>query len=100
MESIVQTHGMLISGLILLITYIFIASERVQKSVAALVGASVTLLLGLYGHHPVFEYVAFDVIFLLVGMMIIVHIAAASGVFKWLAINLLSRTKGSPVIVL
>lgn len=91
---------MLISGLILLITYVFIALDRVPKSVVALVGASVTLLLGLYGHNPVFEHVAFDVIFLLAGMMIIVHIAAASGIFKWMAIELLGFTKGNPVIVL
>ena len=38
---------MLISGLILLVSYIFIASEKIQKSVVALVGASLTMLLGL-----------------------------------------------------
>ena len=46
-ENIIGTHGMLISGLILLIAYIFIATEKIQKSVIALFGASITLLLGL-----------------------------------------------------
>ncbi|MDR1168110.1 MAG: ArsB/NhaD family transporter [Heliobacteriaceae bacterium] len=99
MEQFISNHGIIISGAILLITYIFIASEKVQKSVAALIGAAVTMLLGLHT-ESVFEYIAFDVIFLLVGMMIIVHIAAKSGVFKWTAIKLLGFTGGRPVLVL
>ena len=50
--------------------------------------------------RSVFEYIAFDVIFLLIGMMIIVHIASKSGVFKWIAIELLKLTKGHPKMVL
>lgn len=103
---------MIISGLILLIAYVFIASEKIQKSVVALVGASLTLLLGLlpfHGHfdsglgeyvHGVFDYIEFEVIFLLIGMMILVHIASRSGVFKWMALELLKMTKGHPKLVL
>ncbi len=99
---------MLISGLILLVSYIFIASEKIQKSVVALVGASLTMLLGLIplslnlqgNIKGVFEYVDFEVIFLLIGMMIIVNIASRSGVFKWMALNLLKATKGHPKTVL
>ena len=47
MLDFIQSHGMIISGAILLIAYIFIASEKIQKSVVALVGASLTMLLGL-----------------------------------------------------
>lgn len=110
MLSFIQSHGMIITGLILLIAYIFIACEKIQKSVVALVGASLTMLLGLipFGGEAgdgklfkgVFEYVDFQVIFLLIGMMIIVNIAGKSGVFKWLALNLLKITKGHPKTVL
>lgn len=108
MLEFIHSHGMIISGAILLIAYIFIASEKIQKSVVALVGASLTMLLGLiplslnleHNVKGVFEYVDFEVIFLLVGMMIIVNIASRSGVFKWLAINLLKLTKGHPKTVL
>ena len=96
----------------MLIAYIFIASEKIQKSVVALVGAALTMLLGLIpleGHMDienmkyikgVFEHVDFEVIFLLIGMMIIVHIASRSGVFKWMALHLLKATKGHPKTVL
>ena len=111
-EQFISSNGMFISGAILLIAYIFIASEKIQKSVVALVGASLTMLLGLLPFHgyydsqvgayvrSVFNYIEFEVIFLLIGMMIIVHIASRSGVFKWMAIQLLKATKGHPKLVL
>lgn len=112
LQEFISSHGMVISGLILIIAYVFIASEKIQKSVVALVGASLTLLLGLlpfHGHldselgkyvHGVFDYIEFEVIFLLIGMMILVHIASRSGVFKWMALELLKMTKGHPKLVL
>ena len=48
---LVSNYGMIISGAILLVAYIFIASEKIQKSVVALVGASLTMLLGLLPFH-------------------------------------------------
>ena len=111
-NNFITTHAMVISGAILLIAYIFIATEKIQKSVVALVGAGLTLLLGLLPFHAhydeaagvyvksVFEYISFDVIFLLVGMMILVEIASKSGVFKWMALELLKMTKGHPKWVL
>lgn len=112
LSDFIQNHAMILSGTILLIAYIFIASEKVQKSVVALVGASLTMLLGLLPFHgkidaqtgnyirSVFDYIEFEVIFLLIGMMIIVHIASRSGVFKWMAIEILKATKGHPKLVL
>ncbi len=111
-ENFITTHGMAISGAILLIAYVFIATEKIQKSVVALTGAGLCLIMGLlpfHGHYDetagmyiksVFDYIAFDVIFLLVGMMILVNIASRSGVFKWMALQLLKATKGHPKGVL
>lgn len=112
LENITSQCGMMLSGAILLIAYIFIATEKVQKSVVALIGASITLLLGLLpfeGHYDevsgtyvksIFNYISFDVIFLLIGMMILVNIASKSGVFKYLALQILRATKGHPKLVL
>lgn len=109
-------YELIASGIILLVSYFFIATEKVQKSVVALVGAALTLILGFVPQHSVeglvekagelihvksvFEYIEFDVIFLLIGMMIIVHIAQRSGMFNWIAIELLKLTKGHPKKVL
>lgn len=111
-QNLVAGHGMAISGIILIVTYIVIASEKIQKSTVALAGASLTLFIGLLPFHgyydnstgeyvkSVFDYISFDVIFLLIGMMIIVNIAGKSGVFKWLALEVLKMTKGHPKLVL
>ena len=112
LENFITSHGMIISGSILVFAYILIATEKIQKSVVALIGASLTLLLGLLPFDgfvnpsthqyvkDVFDYISFEVIFLLTGMMIIVNIASKSGVFKWLALRVLKLTKGHAKLVL
>ncbi len=84
----------------------FIATEKIPKVTVALVGASLTLLLGLLGQaqkvdgelNPYYfiNYVDFNVIFLLVSMMIIVSIATRSGMFNWVANEMLKKNKRSP----
>lgn len=107
MLEFIHSHGMIISGAILLIAYIFIASEK--SKICSCIGWSffndVTWIDSSFIKFGAqckrgFEYVDFEVIFLLIGMMIIVNIASRSGVFKWLAINLLKLTKGHPKTVL
>ena len=53
--NIVQSHALIISTAILIISYIFIALEKIPKMTIALVGASITLILGLLGHNAKVE---------------------------------------------
>ncbi len=109
-HSLVGSHSVAISAAILLIAYIFIALERIPKVTIALIGGAITMLLGLVSADKIFEehinptyfinYVDFGVIFLLVSMMIIVNIATRSGMFNWIANELLKLTKGHPIKVL
>ncbi len=100
MENFIQTYGMIISFSILAIAYVFIATEKIPKMTVALVGAGITLLLGLVGGREAFQYIDFNVIFLLVSMMIIVGVSAKSGMYDWVAIELLKLTKGKPLLIL
>lgn len=93
-------NKVLIAAAILLLSYIFIALEKVPKVTIAMIGASLTLVLGILPAEKAFASVDFGVIVLLVSMMIIVHIAGRSGVFNWLAFELLKFTKGNPLHVL
>ncbi|MFR1673061.1 MAG: SLC13 family permease [Candidatus Gastranaerophilaceae bacterium] len=107
---LVQSHAVTISASILLIAYVFIATEKIPKVTIALLGAAVTILLGLVSQtkaldgginpHYFINFVDFNVIFLLVSMMIIVSIATRSGMFNWIANELLRLTKGHPKMVL
>ena len=91
---------MLTSGIILFIAYVLIATEKIPKVTVAMVGAAITLILGIVPVENAFEHIDFSVIFLLISMMIIVHIAGRSGMFNWMAIELLRKTGGNPKLVL
>lgn len=110
LQTLVQAHSVVVSAAILLIAYVFIALEKIPKVTVALVGAAITILLGLVSQtkmigehinpHYFINFVDFNVIFLLVSMMIIVSIATRSGMFNWIANELLKLTKGHPKTVL
>jgi Na+/H+ antiporter NhaD/arsenite permease-like protein len=86
------------------IAYILIATERVPKMVTALAGAGVILAFGIASSEDAFYShdtgVDWDVIFLLLGMMIIVGILRQTGVFEYIAIWAAKRAKGSPFRVM
>ncbi len=106
----ISANAVPISGLILLIAYIFIALEKIPKVTIALIGAGLTIVLGLVSQSKTIDgmlnptyfanFIDFNVIFLLVSMMILVLITTKSGIFSWLANELLKFTKGSPVKIL
>lgn len=108
LHQFISNNAIVTSAIILIIAYIFIAWEKISKVVIALLGGSITLFLGLLatektpdnlGEYFV-SFIDFNVIFLLVSMMIIVHIASKSGMFTWLANEILKKTKGKPKLVL
>lgn len=109
-SEFISSHSVVISAGLLLLAYIFIALEKIPKMTIALIGAAVTIVLGLVSQTKTLNgvinpdyfinFVDFNVIFLLVAMMIIVSITTRSGVFNWIANELLKFTKGHPVKVL
>ena len=108
LTTFVQNNAVMVSATILLVAYIFIAAERIPKTTIALLGGGLTLILGLLSQyqktadggidpHYFINFIDFNVIFLLVSMMIIVSIATRSGMFNWLANEMLKKTKGHPI---
>ncbi len=84
--------------------YILIASERIPKVTTALAGAGIILALGIASAEDAFfspeTGIDWDVIFLLLGMMIIVSVLRRTGVFEYVAIWAAKRAKGSPFRVM
>ncbi|HEX8304568.1 MAG TPA: ArsB/NhaD family transporter [Jatrophihabitans sp.] len=80
--------------------YILIASERIHRVAAALGGAAAMVLLGVVDAHVAFfsaeTGVDWNVIFLLLGMMVIVSVLKQTGVFDYLAIWAAKRVRGRP----
>jgi Na+/H+ antiporter NhaD/arsenite permease-like protein len=86
------------------VAYVLIASDRVNKTVAALCGAAIVAAFGVVGSDDVFfsreTGVDWDVIFLLLGMMIIVSVLRQTGVFEYIAIWAAKRSNGSPLRIM
>lgn len=91
---------MLTALIIFLISYVFIATEKVDKTLIAILGAAAMILLGGISYEEALAKVDLNVIFLLTGMMIIVTILSFTGVFEWLAITLAKCAKGKGVLLL
>lgn len=85
-----------ITLIIFLITYAFIISERVNRTIIALVGASLMIFIGVVDQKEAIAYIDFNTITLLIGMMIQVYILSKTGLFTYLAIWAAQRTKGNP----
>ena len=84
--------------------YVLIATERIHRVAAALAGASAMVLLGVMDAHTAFfseeTGVDWNVIFLLLGMMIIVSVIKQTGVFEYVAIWSAKRARGRPFAVM
>jgi Na+/H+ antiporter NhaD/arsenite permease-like protein len=84
--------------------YVLIATERVHRVAAAVGGAVLMLLIGATdAEHAFFSErsgIDWNVIFLLLGMMLIVAVLQRTGVFEYLAIRAAKCAQGRPFRVL
>ncbi len=89
---------------IFLLSFALIISEKIHKTKIALIGASVTILLGILTQTEAFHSphlgVDYNVIFLLISMMLIVNILGKSGAFEWMAVRLAKTAKGEPYTIM
>lgn len=110
LHDITRNHAVFFSAAILVLAYILIASEKISKVTIALIGACAAIILGLMAQekstngvaNPTYyiNYIDFNVVFLLIAMMIIVSVAARSGIFNFAAAKLLRLTHGIPMLIL
>ena len=85
---------------VFLIVYAIIISEKIHRTVIALLGAVLLVLLGIMDVNTAVLAIDFNTIGLLVGMMIIVGITRETGVFEYLAIKAAKMAKGEPIKVI
>ncbi|EID17179.1 arsenic-transport integral membrane protein ArsB1 [Mycobacterium xenopi RIVM700367] len=89
---------------VFVVAYALIASDRIDKTVVALAGAAVVVTLPVINSADIFYShrtgIDWDVIFLLLGMMVIVSVLRQTGVFEYVAIWSAKRAKGSPLRIM
>ena len=96
------TPAALVGLSIFAIAYIFIATEKVDKTAAALLGAAIVVSLGVVPYEVALHAVDLNVVLLLVGMMVSVNVMASTGVFEWVAVTIAQRAggRGLPILLL
>ncbi len=82
--------------IIFLVAYGIIISEKLNRTVVALLGALAMVVFHILSQEEAFHVIDFNTIGLLVGMMTIVNILKRTGIFQYIAIKTAKLSKGSP----
>jgi Na+/H+ antiporter NhaD/arsenite permease-like protein len=82
------------------ICYAFIAFEKIDRTVAAILGATAVVFLGIIPGDVALERVDLNVFFLLVGMMTIVEVLSQTGLFEWVAVIIAQKARGNGMLIL
>ena len=90
----------LLAGIIFIIMYVFIASEKINRTVVAMLGSLLMVLTGIITQEKAIHHIDFNTLGLLIGMMIIVAIIGQTGVFNYIAIYAAKVAKGEPKRIL
>src|SRR5215813_13541445 len=85
-----------VATIILLVTYAIVISEKINRSIVALIGASLMILVGVMDQAEALKGVDWNTIGLLTGMMILVSVSRRSGMFEYLAIWSAQKAKAKP----
>ncbi|HCS37078.1 MAG TPA: hypothetical protein DIW48_10455 [Sphaerochaeta sp.] len=95
-----MTLIMMISIIVFIVVYALLITERMNKAVAVVLGACLYLLFHFIPFDNAVEHIDMNVIFLLIGMMMIVKITEQSGVFEYIAIKSAKMVKADPIAFL
>ena len=89
---------------IFLLAYAVIVSEKIHKTIIAIFGAGLMLVLKILEQREAFHVEEFgvdwNVIFLLISMMVIINLMRPTGVFEYIAIKSAKLGKGDPLRIL
>ncbi len=89
---------LLLSLFICVFVFYLIITEKVPGALATMAGGLAMALAGIIHEEHALEAIAdrLEIIFLLVGMMIVVHLISETGVFQWFAVKVAQLVRGEP----
>ena len=97
MLSAMFANPQIVATVILLVSYVILFTEKLNRAVVALLGASVMIFAGILTQKTAIEGIDFNTISLLIGMMVIVNITEKSGLFQFVAIWGAKKVKAHPL---
>ncbi|MDO4642923.1 MAG: ArsB/NhaD family transporter [Cardiobacteriaceae bacterium] len=96
-HAILGLDPMWLSGIILVIVYTILISEKINRAVIALLGAMLMIYCGLLNQEQALHAVDFNTLWLLIGMMMLVNITSKTGVFQYVAIRSAKWVRADPI---
>ncbi len=85
-----------VATLVFALSYVLIVSERLNRSIIALLGASAMIVVGVLSQDEAIRGIDFNTIALLTGMMVLVSISRRCGMFEYLAVWSAKRGPAQP----
>ena len=88
--------------IIFIVTFYFIITEKYPKSIVTMIGGALMVILQIITEEEALETVGYnlEIMFLLIGMMLIVEIMSETGIFQWVAIKIAQLVRGNPIKIL
>jgi Na+/H+ antiporter NhaD/arsenite permease-like protein len=88
------------AGTIFVVMYAAIVSEKVHRTVAAILGAVLMIAGGVMTEATAIGHIDFNTLGLLVGMMVIVAVTSRTGLFNYIAVAAAKKAQAEPVRLL
>lgn len=89
-----------IAAAIFIATYALLALEPFDRTLIALIGGLLVVLVGIIDQSEAFAAVDLNVLLLLVGMMVIATAFSLTGFFEWMAVRSVRLSRGHPLRLL
>lgn len=90
----------IVSVVVFVVVMVTIMTEKLHRSLAAIVGAMLVLALHVLPFEAAMEHIDFNTLGVLLGMMLFVSVVKLSGMFEFLAIKAARLAKGEPWLVM
>ena len=85
-----------LAAIIFVLMYMLIVSEKVHRTIVAMLGAILMIIVGILPVDTALHHIDFNTLGLLIGMMILVSITAKTGLFDYVAIKTAKAAKAQP----
>ena len=79
---------------IFVISYILIITERIHRTKIAIMGGVLLVILRVLPQSEAFDFIDFNTVGLLTGMMLLISVIKETGLFSYLAIKIAKKTEG------
>ncbi len=95
-QMVFGVDAKIIATAIVIISYVVLFTEKVNRAIVALLGATIMIFVGILTQETALKGIDFNTLALLIGMMTIVGISEKSGMFQFVAVWAAKKVRANP----